>query len=256
MDDNSFIIPLSQPVIQEKTTQLKAILKLLSSRIDVEDQYLTLKEQFEELYSGGYRHMYSEVGFELSQMDFSAKETLSQNIEEFRKLLCADDSSSQPGSIYGSVLKLSDHINLENQRSTQLKEYMDNEEVLGQKIGELEDKLTKTKKKMKRMEVQNTNTLAIFASIVVAITSGIVILNNNVGSLKDLSPSNQLFIVSLSAFIIFNVVFIMLVYVRSMINELHQDEASLKDSVIRNIPIILVDVILLVMIVISYLQIM
>ena len=116
---NDYLIkPLDDEIVNNKNAKLHSIIEKLSSREDVSSIYEELLRDFIELYSNEYRHMYSEIGPMMEELDFQKRELLVENIEVFRNLIKKDDRAAQ---IYGNILKLSDHMSLESRRGNKSK---------------------------------------------------------------------------------------------------------------------------------------
>ncbi|MBE6524479.1 MAG: hypothetical protein E7Z65_06380 [Thermoplasmata archaeon] len=183
-------------------------------------------------------------------MDIVDRDILSDNMEALHQKMAHEylgGKTSYPIYLYGIVLKLSDHISLEIQRdvrSDNIEESIKfNEYAMLKSSQELSSEVRRAKKKINKLQMQNTTILAIFASIVVGITGGITFLNNSTNSLSEMTVSNQLFIISLVSFVIFNTVFIMMIYVRGMIDDMH-DNICRWNMLKHSIPLLIVDAIL------------
>lgn len=147
------ILPLDDAVIEEKREKLKDLLIHLAD--DYDDNLDDTIEILNKMYCDGYRQMYSEIFpiiVDISKNKKGGLDLLTENMESVRlriKQLVQDDEKIDTyKNLYGKVLKLSDHINLEVQR---LHDYEKIREELDRSVTELSDKVDVSKNDLRKM---------------------------------------------------------------------------------------------------------
>lgn len=180
--------------------------------------------KFSEVYSDGYRQLYSELFPVLSSIsndDADRLQPLSSNLFHLHRYVGQSEhwSKSNP-ELFGHLLKLSDHVNLEVQRMV---EHQNNEDRFNDLYSEssdlyskfsdlynkslkIEQKNKKYTKKIKNLQLEMISILAIFAAIVIAFSAGINILGNAISNVGYADLSNLSFVIILCGIILFNTV--------------------------------------------------
>lgn len=232
------IKPMTPSDIFPLKTELINILRDLSEMDDVEleKQYDRLVDRFHHVYDTGYRHMYSEIGQFVSTLDMVLRDNLSENIEHFRTMM-ADRSvrgitTIDGDRLYEIILKLSDHISLEIQREAlyeELSSKMDSystiikesEINLNKEITSANEKYKEALASVEKLKEQIVAVLGVFSAIIVAVSAGTNFLISTTESIGGAGTSQALFIISLCAMLIFNLVYLLFVYIDRI---LHRNE--------------------------------
>ena len=217
----SGINPLSNEIIAEKEAKLFEVLNILSCELDEETANDTLNEcvlKLIQIYDHNYRQQYSRLYPYLAEVcygDLYNLEALIFNIELLRIHVrdSLENEIEYPEYLYGALIKLSDHINLEYQRYVDTKELRDQieesfmeSENLRDQIEYLETGLKKAKKKASKIQTEMVMILAIFAAIIMAFSGGLTILGGSLTSMFSVDPFKLAFVVLLCGIIVFNTI--------------------------------------------------
>ena len=237
----SIIAPLEQEDVESRRKKLEEALEELSQKVDDGDLD-RIAHDLESVYADGYRQMYSELYPRMSTIQNGPEgdlEVLIINLEAIRTMV-RDDYLKDEGPrkykdyLYGSILKLTDHINLEWQRMEQnadldrrIRDSMahvqeleskaskiaDNasnvEEIASEaleKSQKLERRTSKAMKKARNLQLEMVAILAIFAAIVVAFAGGLNLLSGSLSGVGQSDLLNLLSVLSLCGIVLFNTI--------------------------------------------------
>lgn len=195
--------------------------------------YKDLTAQFTEVYKGGYRQMYSSLLpmiAEINESDECELDFLCDNLGSFREYLKMDHD--QEKWLFGRILKLNDHVNLEVQRLRSQRKIVEDqirtfnevqEELISLKKGlkQSESTLKKTKEKLKNFQIEIVTILAIFAAIVIAFSGGLTFVSNAVSGITSADLLKTVCISSLCGFVLFNTLALLMVSIYCLINSPH-----------------------------------
>ncbi len=241
---SELILPLDDAVLEEKRDKLKTLLNRLADGYD-EDLDQTVSS-LADIYSKGYRQMYSEI-FPMivdirSRRLKDGLEFLTGNLESVREhikdLMQDSTCSSEAGqafvesyrNLYGNVLKLSDHVNLEVQRLDDSEENREDTrktvEALQDKILETQSDLKEARGKVRKMQTEVIVILGIFAAIVMAMSGGLTMMGSSIEGMSTTGIYKIAFVIILCGFVIFNTIAFLMTYIRRMVAELYEDEGS------------------------------
>lgn len=190
-------------------------------------------EQFSEIYgTGTFRHRYAQIANILYEFDI---ESLDMLIEKMSDILVEIGlmSTREPDSeiwknTYGAVLKLKDHIELENVHIIRFKSEkleknivnaMESIEEIKNDFSMVENNLQKAKKDIDGFNAQSVTVLGIFAGIVMAFTGAFSLLGGAFEKLDTGSLYRLFFLVLLLGFILINCIFILLYVIGKLINK-------------------------------------
>ncbi|ELP5188882.1 hypothetical protein R1Z15_002946, partial [Clostridium perfringens] len=209
-----------------KDLELTNLISELAENNNLTSQTLEVyKSKFEEIYSCDYRHEYSEITKVVFSIENDeARDFLASNIKDI-------GYSIENSDIKKRVLKLWDHINLENIRLEKLRE-ISNEansaftEVneVKRKYNELSDQWIKIEKqasdvddKLKKMDndIDNSTSksitiLGIFSGIVMAFTGGISFIASSLQNMHQVSIYRIVLVIILLATSIFDIIFMLM----------------------------------------------
>ncbi len=183
----------------------------------VKDDYL---RRFEEIYSDGYRQFYSAIHPILH--DYSVEDGsldgLAFTLETLREYLTRNDVNSRyPEYLYGCILKLSDHVNLEVQRlQTQLgleKEIEDSRK----KLEEYSLQVDSATVKLQSIQMEFIVVIGIFTAIVMAFSGGITLLGSSLNVIADVNVYKLSLTVLIIGFVVSNLIVLLLSYINSMV---------------------------------------
>ena len=205
---------MEEDVVENKRRLLEKVLEELSSR-KVDDSDLNrIAHVLESVYVDGYRQMYSELYPKLILIQNGPKgdlEVLLINLEAIRALVREDFLNNEGQGqfkdyLYGSVLKLCDHINLECQRIEQNRDLDERLKDSVKKVQKLEAKTIKAMKKARNLQLEMVAILAIFAAIVVAFAGGLNLLGSSLSGVGQSDLLDLLSVLSLCGLVLFNTV--------------------------------------------------
>lgn len=254
--------PLPISVVMKKRDDLIGILLELSDGfLEENDKILDeYASRMSNIYSDGYRQLYSElfpILMKISGGDADSLQPLTTNLVSLYRHVGESDkwsrSDGKDPELYGHLLKLSDHINLEMQRMIERaaneekfnRLYDELVEIHGKSI-KLEQKHRKAVKKIKNLQLETVSILAIFAAIVVAFSGGVNILGNALAGIGQVEMQDLAFIVILCGIILFNTVAFLMHVVFWIIRRMHDSENE-EDRLIDWTYILLVNVMLLIL---------
>lgn len=209
----SIIAPLKQEDVESRRKKLEKTLEELSQKVDDGDLD-RIAHNLESVYADGYRQMYSELYPKMSTIQKGPKgdlEVLIINLEAILAMVREDHLREDRPHVYeeylyGSILKLTDHINLEWQRMVQNQELDDRIQESVGKIEKLERKTTKAMKKARNLQLEMVAILAIFAAIVVAFAGGLNLLGGSLSGVGQSDLLDLLSVLSLCGIVLFNTI--------------------------------------------------
>lgn len=235
------ILPLDDEVIEEKRDELRSLLLRLSEQYD--DDLDGTISRLSEIYEGGYRQMYSEIFPIIVEIWFNkypgGLDFLTDNMELVRQRIKdliqnypdepSDDSGILEGykHLYGRVLKLSDHINLEVQRLRDYesirRESYESVHKLSKDVKKAQKELEKSKKKVRKMQTEVIVILGIFAAIVMAMSGGLSLIGSSLEGMPSTGLYKIAFVVLLCGIVVFNMIAFLIISIRHMVDELYDD---------------------------------
>lgn len=199
-----------------KDLELTNLIKKIAINTKLDDKTLNIyKEKFKEIYSCDYRHEYSKITEVLFQIEGSEERAfLSGKIKDI-------GNSIEDKDLKRRVLKLWDHINLENIRLEKLKKISNEannafEEVskIKQKYSELEKLADTVDSKIKDMDKDIDNStsksitiLGIFSGIVMAFTGGLSFIASSLQNMSQVSIYRLVLVIILLSMSIFDIIF-------------------------------------------------
>lgn len=201
------------------------ITELAHEREPNEDKLNSYKERFNNIYSDGYRHEYSEVtGVLFSIESDEERDFLPEKIKDIKDIM-------EEGEVKKSVSKLWDHINLENIRLAELKKiskeankaftevnevknkYIDLQEKwsnINNQAIEVDEKLKKMDKDIDNSNAKSITILGIFSGIVMAFTGGLSFIASSLQNMNQVSIYRLVLVVILLSMAIFNIIFMLM----------------------------------------------
>lgn len=223
------IEPIDRSEVENREKLVRSLLIKLANREYIPD-YGDLTAQFTEIYEGGYRQMYSSLLPMIADINISNDcelDLLCENLELFREYLKTDHG--QEKWLFGRILKLNDHVNLEVQRLRSQRKIVEDQintfdnvqrELSSLKKGlrQSESTLKKTKEKLKNFQIEMVTILAIFAAIVIAFSGGLNFLGSTVSQTSSESIYNLVCISALCGFVLFNTVALLIVSIHYIVN--------------------------------------
>lgn len=227
---------MDDDVIEDKRNKLKALLFRLAE--DYDDNLDRTVGDLSEIYDNGYRQMYSEIfpiiseirnGDRCGGLDFLTGnlEYVREYVKELIQKPCDEQTEAEKAALsrckglYGKILKLSDHVNLEVQR-LQDSEYIRKTELeLSQNIEKAQKELNKMRKKVRKMQTEVVAILGIFAAIVMAMSGGLSLMGFSLEGMSSTSPYKIAFVVLLCGIVIFNMVAFLMACIQRMVDGLH-----------------------------------
>ncbi|EHK2349193.1 MAG: hypothetical protein ACLRYN_15490 [Clostridium perfringens] len=218
----------------DKDLELTNVISELAKVSDLDDKSLKFYiEKFEQIYSCKYRHEYSEVTKVLfSIKNDEARDFLPSKIKDI-------GNSIENKDIKKRVLKLWDHINLENIRLQKLKEISEEANSAFTEVNAIKKKYSDLDKqwkeiseqaklvdeKLQRMDKDIDNStsksitiLGIFAGIVMAFTGGISFIASSLQNMHQVSVYRIVLVIILLATSMFDIVFMLMYMIGKFTN--------------------------------------
>ena len=225
------IEPLPESTLEERREKLKSLLRSMSSEYFIsEADMASASETLSNIYSDGYRQMYSEIFPMIIEINDDSDcddsmEFLTYNMEVVRRYI-GDHMDRYPEYLYGKVLKLSDHVNLEVQR------YQDSEELrrdlgnLYEDNRELDRMIINARNKLSRFQTETVVILGIFSAIVMTFSGGITFLGTSLEGMVTTNPFKLAFVILLCGIVIFNTIAYLFHYIGKVVYDLYSDDVS------------------------------
>lgn len=202
-----------------KDIELTNLIRKIAENSKLDDKALnSYKEKFKEIYSCDYRHEYSKITDLLFQIEDSEERAfLSGKIKDI-------GNSIEDNELKRRVLKLWDHINLENIRLEKLKKisqeansaFIEVSEIK-QKYSELEKLADSVDSKIKEMnkDIDNSTSksitiLGIFSGIVMAFTGGLSFIASSLQNMNQVSIYRLILVLTLLSTAIFDIIFMLM----------------------------------------------
>ena len=231
------IPPLQDEVVAKKRDALIDILFDMSN-VYLEDNSEEIERyasRMSSVYSDEYRQLYSElfpILMAISDGDADSLQPLTSNLVSlYRYVGSSKKWAEEDPELFGHLLKLSDHVNLEMQRMVERTEYNEKFDELYEELSELyessaesERKLRKAVRKIKNLQLEVVSILAIFAAIVVAFSGGMSILGSALTGMGQVDLQDLAFVVILCGIVLFNTVAFLMHVVFWIIRRLHDSE--------------------------------
>lgn len=245
------IPPLPEEEVAKKRDALIDILFDMSEIYleDDSDELETYATRMSEVYSGEYRQLYSELFpllMAISDGDADSLQPLTSNLVSlYRYVGSSEKWKDEDPELFGHLLKLSDHVNLEMQRMVDRTDYEERFSEYEERFSEYEErfndlyvelsdlykssaeserKLKKAVRKIKNLQFEVVSILAIFAAIVVAFSGGISILGSALTGMGQVELQDLAFVVILCGIVLFNTVAFLMHVVFWIIRRLHDSE--------------------------------
>lgn len=227
------IIPLDDDILGDKRNKLKKLLTELSKAYLSDSNVDYILKELSEIYDGGYRQMYSEIFpiiVEIHNTDQSGLDFLTENMEYIRGHMRDqyDKPDLYPSDLYGKIIKLSDHINLEVQR---LREYKGIRQDLSNSVNALSEQIenakkdvARAKKKVRKMQTEVVVILGIFAAIVMAMSGSLSILGSSMEEISTTNSYKITFVILICGMISFNTIAFLMSCIKNIVSELYDDE--------------------------------
>lgn len=208
---------------EEKMDEIRKVLEELSKGQDVlKDKMDEYVGRLKAIYTESeFRHMYSEIYPVITDVDKKEDcnlETLAQNIG----LLYSEIKEYHKGEpVYNGVRKLYDHVNLDIARINYLKvqaEYANKklEDVTSQLVN-ISNEAEGLREKAQRMQREYVAILGVFSAIVVSFVSGLGFSSSVLANMHAVSPYRLVFVVMMLAIVLFNVLAVLMNFVRDMV---------------------------------------
>lgn len=206
--------------------ELINILKKLANEKKLTETIKQYTENFRNIYEDGYRHKYSDIHSILLVLSPEERDYLSESLRTIF------DETSKEFKSKEKIKKLWDHIQLENMRSSELREYAniaksftDNADSYSKlekemikristaqsSVDNLNSDLHKIKEDIKNSGTQSITILGIFSGIVMAFTGGLSFIASSLQNINAISMYRLVFVILILGVTIFNIIF-MLIY--------------------------------------------
>lgn len=214
-----------------RQSKLNCLLEELSLSVIADDQCADYTNQLTAIYSNNFRHNYSAFFPIMLNIDNSkeySSEYLLTNLSNISKYIEQINSSenSQDGNIYRPILKLCDHINLEQSRINQQNVQQNKLLELQQRITEAQQKLDtaiesseQATKKAAGLQTEMLAILSIFSAVVLAFMGSMTFLGGAMQSLSDVRLYKFFLASCVCGIVIFNTIFLLLYIISKIIDK-------------------------------------
>ncbi|MBC5630783.1 hypothetical protein H8S20_18170 [Clostridium sp. NSJ-6] len=209
-----------------KDVQLKELISKLANDNKLDKQKLEeYKLEFEKIYTDNYRHEYSQVTKVLFSIgDDEGRAFLASKIRDI-------GNSIDNINVKKRVIKLWDHVNLENIRLEELKkisveankaftevndvknkyaEIEERWEVINEQAAKVDDKLKEMNKDIDNSTAKSITILGIFSGIVMAFTGGLSFIASSLEKVNEVSIYRLVLVIILLSMAIFNIIFMLM----------------------------------------------
>lgn len=210
----------------DKDLKLKKLISKLANDNKLDNKKLEeYKLEFEKIYTNNYRHEYSQVTKVLFSIgDDEGRAFLASKIRDI-------GYSIEDLNIKKRVLKLWDHINLENIRLEELRKISAEANKAFTEVNEVKDKYSQLEdkwieinkqaeevdKKLQKMDKDIDNStaksitiLGIFSGIVMAFTGGLSFIASSLDKMNEVSIYRLVLVIILLSMGIFNIIFMLM----------------------------------------------
>jgi len=221
------IEPLDEETASAKQEQLADLLFTLSNDYvnEEEDSIEYRVSELSDIYGGGFRHLYSNMHLIIAEIyngDPYNVVVLLENIELLRTHVKSNwEMKEYPEHLYGNLLKLSDHLNLEYQRHIESLELQAKIDAMYKKT---KNDLRKVRKKASRIQTEVVFILAIFAAIVMAFSGGLTILGGSLAGISSAGPLKLAFVIILCGIVVFNTIALLMHAIGKIVVEFYDPE--------------------------------
>lgn len=209
-----------------KDEKLIDLLRRLANEEELTETIEQYTNEFQSIYVGDYRHKYSDIHSVLLNLSQEERDYLSESLKAIYENTSNDFKERE------KLLKLYDHIQLENMRNSELREYAEMVKAFEGKyagykdsLKETENQLLKAQKdlndtqryikgleeKLRNSETQSITILGIFTGIVMTFTGGLSFTTSTLQTMNEASKYRLVFIILIVAATIFNIIY-MLIY--------------------------------------------
>ena len=210
---------------------LMAHLRYMSTVCLDEDQVSAMLEKLGSIYTGHFRHNYSEFfPFILEIAKDNARyslDYLSNNLETLRQIVEKNylDKTGKFLNLYYPLSKLSDHINLEIARysySSRNEQKVADLEAKNQSLqlslDEMSKKLETANNKVAGIQAEMIAVLSIFSAIIMTFAGGISFTAHAFDNMAKAPFFKSVFLVLLCGFSLLNIIFVMMYVVAKITN--------------------------------------
>jgi hypothetical protein len=201
-------------------------------------------DEFRVIYSQEFRHIYSKVHSILVNLDEQQRIFLGDSIKTIYDKICKEEKSES--EVAKSILKLWDHIELENMRIAELSSYVARAEKgynkiegysekidqFSQKINDISEQIVKAQDdlgtttdnikevedKVRNSTIQSITVLSIFSGIVMAFSGGVSFIASSMQNINSISKYRLVFVVLLLGMIMFNTIFLLIYMIGKITN--------------------------------------
>lgn len=224
----------------EETTKrqhkLDEIIRRLSEHCCTNDEIKENTKTLECLYNGGFRHQYSHFFPLLVDMEEEQKEYvidfLLDNLKEICKYIETLNNDGHLDNLYCSILKLTDHLNLEyaryctsisnqeqikdlekqNERTTKALQKANKDLNCSNKEFKhiIRPQLKNATKKLNSVQTELIAVLSIFSAIVVTFSGSMSFIGGALQGMEKAPFAKSIFFISLCGFVLFNLVYLMM----------------------------------------------
>lgn len=208
---------------RRRQNELNQLLKEMALSCMDENEICTTATKLKNLYTGGFRHKYSEffpLIAEISKDDNEYElDFLSNNLRDACSFVEKNylDGDQEFTTLYRPLSKISDHLNLEiaryqyNSLSEQnVKDLEKRNQVLQNELKETTLKLEEAQQKVGSVQTELISVLSIFAAIVLTFSGSMSLLGSALTSMENAPFFKSVFFVLLCGFILCNAIFLMM----------------------------------------------
>lgn len=211
--------------------ELNNLLYNLSTKIYNENEIRNCTEDIAKVYKNNFRHSYADffsIVQKISSSETMNLEYLANNLQEIRKYIETDflEGGDDIKKAYRPVMKLSDHINLEiahlnyyNSLSLKKDDLESQNKQITQEICKTKNDLDELKKYYSSAQVDLVTVLGIFAAIVFTFSGSFALIGNVLSNITNAPFFKTIFFLSLSAFIVCNLIFLLLYLVAKIVGK-------------------------------------
>ncbi len=179
--------------------------------------FLRLEEIYCKTDGQKFRHFYSDIFATVSMIEPEGLNVLAQNIEIIKDNYKPTQLNEGKNiDVSDEILKLYDHVNLDVARLNHLAQTFSKTES---RLAELKEDSKKAKEGIKKAQNAERNyitILGIFASIVLAFTSGLAFSTSVLENIQDVSSYRLAFVVEALAFMFINVIYILTWFIQKV----------------------------------------
>lgn len=191
----------------DRNNELSTLIKQLSSQNIADNANVDIFfKEFQTIYSGNFRHLYSELFSIIIENTEEQNGSLVSNMRFIYDRLHSGDVKIAE-NVKKSIVKLYDHINLDVARVNYFlltdKKNETDKKNLTEKLQNEAAKLQKIKQKAQAMQKEYIAILGIFSAIVITVVAGLIFTSSVLENIEKASIYRLLFVVWLVGFILF-----------------------------------------------------